>query len=254
MLNAYRDEAEQFMCRLGDFQKDGEQKLEWLGEEYGLLCAAESRGDGEKTDHEIYDMLFLLFEMAADRGVDLDALWDEGRRRKAEKYPAETPAEGVGVELRERTEEHVREYFRRTQDPSIRAMLPMTAETEEQAVEQFRRSICPGAKSCGRTIYADGRYVGDVWIYCIHEEDEPDAMLSCCVFDKSAWGRGVAAAAVRQFLPDMAARYDLHTVGAFTYAKNAGSLRVLQKTGFAVEGRFTEDGVDSCYCLKRLKK
>ena len=164
------------------------------------------------------------------------------------------PAQGVAVELRERTEEHAREYFRRTRDPEIRAMLPMTAETEEQAAEQFRRSVCPGANSCGQTIYVHGRYVGDVWIYGIHEEDAPDAMLSCCVFDKAVWGRGVATAAVRQFLPDMAARYDLRTVGAFVYEKNAGSMRVLQKTGFAVESRFTEDGEASCYCIKRLKK
>lgn len=254
MLNEYRDEAERFMRRTDDFQKDGQQKLDWLREEFDLLRAAVNRGDGEKTVHEIYDMLFLLFELAADSHADLDAEWKKGRRRKAEKYPAVPGTdrkESVQVELWERTEEHVREYFRRTRDPEIRRMLPGGPETEDAAVENFRQTLRPGASSYGRTIYADGRYVGDVWLYCIHE-DEPDAMLSYCLFDKNLWGGGIATAAVREFLPEAAEKYDLRTIGAFTYAENAGSLRVLEKNGFAVEERFTEDGAESCYCLLRL--
>ena len=255
MLNECRDEAEKFMRQMGDFHQDAEKKLDWLREEFDLLRGAVSLGDREKTAHEIYDMLFLLLELAADNGVDLDAEWENGRRRKAEKYPA---ARGTGdeapvkVELRERTEAHVREYFRRTRDGRIRRMLPGGPETEEEAVENFRRTLRPDASSYGKTIYAGGRYVGDVWITGIHEEGTPDAMLSYCVFDDSLWGRGVATEAVREFLPGAAEKYGLRTVGAFAYAENAASLRVLEKSGFAVAERFTEDGAESCYCLLRL--
>jgi hypothetical protein len=36
--------------------------------------------------HQVYDMLFLLFEIAAQRGFDLDAEWNRGRERKEKKY------------------------------------------------------------------------------------------------------------------------------------------------------------------------
>ena len=255
MFNEYRDEAERFMRRMGDFQQDAEKKLDWLREEFDLLRGAVNQGDQGKTAHQIYDMLFLLLELAADSGVDLDAEWEKGRRRKAEKYPAagKTGGEAPGtVELRERTEAHVREYFRRTRDGKIRRMLPGGPETEDAAVENFRRTLRPGASSYGKTVYAGGRYVGDVWITGIHEEDTPDAMLSCCVFDDSLWGCGVATEAVRKFLPAAAEKYGLRTIGAFAYAENAASLRVLEKSGFAVAERFTEDGMESCYCLLRL--
>lgn len=40
----------------------------------------------DKLRHQIYDMLFILFEIAADNKFDLDAEWDKGRQRKKEKY------------------------------------------------------------------------------------------------------------------------------------------------------------------------
>lgn len=256
MLNEYRDETERFLRQIGDFQKHADQKLDWLREEYDLLCTAVNLGDREKTAHEIYDMMYLLFELAADNRADLDAQWEQGRKRKQEKYPeaVRNREPTMQVELRDRTEEHVREYFRQTRDEEIRNMLPGGPATEEEAVENFHRTLVPGAASFGRTIYADGCYVGDVWITCIHEESEPDAMLSYCVFDKARWGQGVATEAVRQFLPLAAEKFDLHTVGAFTYAENAASLWVLKENGFVNSGRFTEDGVESCYCTLHLPR
>lgn len=75
------------------------------------------------------------------------------------------------ITLKERTKNHVREYFCKTQDVEIQKMLPQKAKTVEEAVETYYRSISPGSTSYGRTIYADGVYVGDIWCYCIHEED-----------------------------------------------------------------------------------
>ena len=82
------------------------------------------------------------------------------------------------IELKERGEEHVRIYFEKTRDAQIRQMLPQKSQTAEEAVEDYRKSLKPDASSYGRTIYADGRYVGDIWCYGIHEEKEPDAMIS----------------------------------------------------------------------------
>lgn len=154
------------------------------------------------------------------------------------------------IVLRERTESHVCTYFERTQDAEIRSMLPQAAMTVEQAVEDYRKTLLPGATSYGRTVYADDVYVGDVWCYCIDHNEEPNAMLSYCIFEKSLWGKGAATEAVKQFLDEVVPKFRLETIGAFTYSSNASSIRVLEKNGFSEMEEFAEDGVLSKYLQK----
>ena len=151
------------------------------------------------------------------------------------------------IELRERTAGHVRVYFERTQDEQIERMLPRSVESLEQALANFEATLLPGAASFGRTIYADGRYVGDVWCYCIDCEQSPNAMLSYCIFDKALWGKGAATEAVGLFLQQAVERFSLCSVGAFIFADNKASIRVLEKNGFAVQESFVEDGRESVY-------
>jgi len=154
------------------------------------------------------------------------------------------------IELRARTESHVRTYFARTQDPEIQAMIPQTAKTVEEAVAQFEKTLLPGATSFGRTVYADGAYVGDVWCYCIDLQENPNAMISYCIFDKALWGKGVATEAVKQFLEESLSRFGLKSVGAFAYCDNAASIRVLEKNGFEKREEFTDEGRLSVYYQK----
>ncbi len=154
------------------------------------------------------------------------------------------------IELRERTEEHVRIYFERTRDAQIASMLHQTAQTVEEAVEDYRKTLLPGAKSYGRTIYADGQYVGDIWCYCIDLKDEPNAMLSYCVFEKKLWNKGIATEAVKLFLEDIVPRFSLKSVGTFAWCANAASLRVMEKNGFRRVETFIEDGMEAAYCQK----
>lgn len=151
------------------------------------------------------------------------------------------------VSLKLRTAESAAIYFERAQQEAIRRMLPQKAKTLAEALAEFAKTQRPGASSFGRTIYADDRYVGDVWVYAIDCNDTPNAMLSYCVFDQSVWGRGIATEAVHQFLAEACVRFSLSTVGAFTYAANTASIRVLEKCGFVLEEEFTEDGVASRY-------
>ncbi len=154
------------------------------------------------------------------------------------------------IELRERTEEHVRIYFEKTQDAQIASMLPQAAQTVEQAVENFRKTLLSGAASYGRTIYVDGAYAGDIWCYCIDLDDEPNAMLSYCLFEKKLWNKGIATEAVELFLADIISRFGLKSVGAFAYCSNVASLRVMEKNGFRQVETFLEDGVESAYYQK----
>ena len=136
------------------------------------------------------------------------------------------------ITLRERTEQHVRIFFEQAQRPDIQSVLPLRAQTVDEALADFRQTLLPGATSYGRTIYLDDAYVGDIWCYCIAPADDPQAMLSYCVFDRTAQNRGVATQAAALFLSELSSRFGLNRIGAFTYLSNPASVRVLEKNGF----------------------
>ena len=149
--------------------------------------------------------------------------------------------------LDERTAETVRIYFEQSRQPDIRSFLPQKAQSVEEALGDYYETLLPGAASFGRIVRADGRYVGDVWCYCIDRQEDPNAMLSFCIFDSAKRTRGIATKAVCLFLGEIREKYALASVGAFTYADNAASRRVLEKNGFVCEECFTEDGRESCF-------
>ena len=151
------------------------------------------------------------------------------------------------ITLCDRTEDTVAIYFEKAQQPEIKQMLPQKATSVVEALADFAKTQLPGATSYGRTIYADGHYIGDVWIYGIDMKDTPNAMLSYCIFEKEMWGKGAATQGVRLFLEEVRDRFGLQTVGAFTYAANAASIRVLEKNGFSLVESFSEEGILSQY-------
>ncbi|MBR2019665.1 MAG: GNAT family N-acetyltransferase [Clostridia bacterium] len=152
----------------------------------------------------------------------------------------------MNIELSERTRECAITYFQKTRDPEIQALIPQKAQTLEAALADYELTLLPNAKSYGKSIFADGVHVGDIWCYCIGEED-PDAMLSFCVFEKRLWNGGIATIAATRFLAEIKDRFSLRSVGAFTYTSNAASIRVLQKLGFTERERFIENGMESVY-------
>ena len=159
-------------------------------------------------------------------------------------YKKRTPS--YAVELRARTRENVICYFEKVQDEKIKRFLPQKAQSIKEAIADFEKTLLPGATSFGKTIYVNANYVGDVWAYCIGG-DEPNAMLSFCVFEKSLWGKGIATEAVRIFLGELKEKYDLRSMGAFTFSNNQASINVLMKNGFQEKETFTENGVESKY-------
>lgn len=151
------------------------------------------------------------------------------------------------VSLRERTAETVAVYFEKANTLEIRKVLPQKATTLEEALADYRQTLLPGASSYGRTIYLGERYVGDVWCYCIDPREEPNAMVSYCVFEMDCWGKGVATEALALFMEEIWEKFQLKSLGAFTYASNVSSIRVLEKNGFRMMEEFAEDGVLSRY-------
>ncbi|MDE7219568.1 MAG: GNAT family N-acetyltransferase [Oscillospiraceae bacterium] len=153
------------------------------------------------------------------------------------------------ITLGERTAETAAIYFERSRSPAIRKTLPQKAQTLEEALEDFRKTQEPGANSFGMTIYANEQYAGDVWCYCMDSNGDPQAMVSYCIFEQTLWGRGIATEALRLFLEEVRERFGLARFGAFTFAANTGSIRVLAKNGFRLQESFMEDGVESGYYL-----
>lgn len=153
------------------------------------------------------------------------------------------------IELKDRSANTVVTYFRATRDSEVRKYLPQKATTETEALADFEKTQQPGATSYGRTIYVDGNYIGDVWCYCI-QQDEPNAMISYCIFDKLHRRKGIATEALRMFLSEIAEKFGLKSVGAFTYSANEASIKVLLKNGFTDAETFVEDGTESKYFQK----
>lgn len=155
----------------------------------------------------------------------------------------------MNIELRDRTEETVRVYFNMTRDEEIQSLCPQKAKTEDEAVADFYETLSDNAKSYGRTIYIDGEYIGDIWCYCIDRDENPNAMVSYCIFKKEYWGRGIGSIALEKFLKEVTEKLQLKSIGAFTYANNIGSIRVLEKNGFVLSESFEEDGTESSFYL-----
>ena len=102
-LNDCRDEAGAFLKAVGADEEDMSKILGWLDEEQAGLKDAADRNDLPVLRHQIYDVLFLLFELAARFDLDLDAEWAAVRERKRVKY-----LKGKGQPWRLRSERSAR--------------------------------------------------------------------------------------------------------------------------------------------------
>lgn len=153
----------------------------------------------------------------------------------------------MNISLGNRTADAVRIYFEKSNQPEIKAVLPQKAQTVEEALEAYKETLLPNANSYGKIIKANRNYIGDIWCYCINVNEEPNAMLSYCIFEKSYWSQGIATKAVAMFLKEIQIKYALSTIGAFTFSENLASIRVLEKNCFTVLEEFFEDGRDSKY-------
>lgn len=151
------------------------------------------------------------------------------------------------ISLRERTRESVAVYFEKAGTDEIRSVLPQKARTLEEALEDYQKTLLPGATSYGRTIYAGEKYVGDIWCYGMRSGEEPDGMVSYCIFDKEYRNCGVATESLKLFMKELKEKFGLRTLGAFTYASNIPSVRVLEKNGFCLMEILVEDGIVSKY-------
>lgn len=68
--------------------------------------------------------------------------------------------------------------------------------------------------------------------------------------EEAFWGNGIATEAVAIFLQEISEKFQIETVGAFTFLDNVASIRVLEKNGFERKEVFEEAGRISAYFQK----
>ena len=83
-LNDVRDEVAEFLEQMAVKPEPVSRIINMLDSEIALL--KESLDDRERLSHQLYDVLFLLFEVAATCNLDLDSEWIAGRERKRIRY------------------------------------------------------------------------------------------------------------------------------------------------------------------------
>lgn len=77
-------------------------------------------------------------------------------------------------------------------------------------------------------------------------------MVSCCIFKRAYWGKGIGTEALGLFLAEILEKFGLKSVGAFTYSANEASIKLLLKNGFTHAETFVENGIESKYFQKEI--
>lgn len=92
------------------------------------------------------------------------------------------------------------------------------------------------------TIEVDGEAAGGIGVFLQQDVERYSAEIGYWLGEVH-WGRGVATAAVRAFTELAFARFGLCRIYANVFAWNTGSVRVLEKAGYAFEGRLRNAAV-----------
>ncbi len=122
------------------------------------------------------------------------------------------------------------EFFNHQLEPTANHMAGFAAKnpSDRGVFDHHWQSILIDESITVRTIESDGDVVGSVLMYL--NEGLPE--ISYWI-DKAHWGQGITTDAVGQFLKEFPAR----PIRARTVVDNLGSIKVLERWGFAEVGR-----------------
>ena len=137
------------------------------------------------------------------------------------------------VFLRPVSPEDVGVFYEHQLDPDASALAAFASRAAEEHFAHWRSNVLGDETSIARTIEYEGAVAGNVvsWL------DGSKRLVGYWI-GKSFWGKGIATAALRAFLDEIPER-PLHALVA---AHNVGSIRVLEKCGFAVVRHFEGTG------------
>ena len=130
--------------------------------------------------------------------------------------------------LREVTETDLPIFYAHQRDPEGCAMAAFKPRDEATFFTHWRTKVLVGSNLV-RTIIHEGEIAGYVSSYAMGDE-----RFIAYWIDRALWGRGVAGAALREFVKSV----DKHRpLDAMVATSNVGSIRVLEKSGFTLAER-----------------
>lgn len=91
-------------------------------------------------------------------------------------------------------------------------------------------------------IAVDGEAVGGVGLQLGHDIERVSAEIGYWV-GQAHWGRGLATAALAGVTDHAFAQFELARIFAVPFADNQGSIRVLEKAGYVLEGRLFRSAI-----------
>jgi RimJ/RimL family protein N-acetyltransferase len=143
---------------------------------------------------------------------------------------------GAGVSLREVESSDLERFYADQRDPEVAALAGFTARPKPAFMKHWAE-ILEDETVTARSVISDGALVGHVVTW----PDGEHRLLGYWV-SKRHWGKGIATQALKQFLAEVPER----PLRAIVATHNPGSIRVLEKCGFALSTTRTspEDGIE----------
>jgi RimJ/RimL family protein N-acetyltransferase len=133
------------------------------------------------------------------------------------------------VTLRELKPDDLDAVFAMMRDPQAVSMAAFTQRDpgDRAAFDAHQARIAADPSAVQRAVLLDGRLVGTIGSFVLDRGTEVTYWI-----DRAVWGQGIASRALEGYLLQVPTR----PVFGRAASDNAGSLRVLQKAGFAVVG------------------
>jgi RimJ/RimL family protein N-acetyltransferase len=140
----------------------------------------------------------------------------------------------IGTSLREVQESDLHIFFQQQLEPEAIRMAAFPPRDRGAFMAHWEK-IMASAKTTVKTIVFAGRVAGNI----VQWEEAGESKVGFWL-GKEYWGKGIASAALGQFLGQVRKR----PLYAHVAKHNVGSLRVLQKSGFVISGESVFSGVD----------
>jgi RimJ/RimL family protein N-acetyltransferase len=132
-----------------------------------------------------------------------------------------------GVRLRDVTDDDLPIFFDHQRDPVANHMAAFPARDRVAFMEHWTTNVLGDDTARKQTILFDDRVVGNILSW----EMSGDTLVGYWI-GQEHWGKGIASRALSLFITDIVKR-PLH---AHVAKHNVGSIRVLEKCGFAIVG------------------
>lgn len=121
-------------------------------------------------------------------------------------------------------------------DPEVTRFLEARNISRQDAVDYLRAGRRSGAYAQYAVCRAeDGVHVGNVKIGPIKARDAVSDLVTV-IGDRSAWGKGVATAAIKQAIELAFTRHGIRKLSASIDSLNVGSVNAYTRAGMAIEG------------------